>query len=47
VGWLTPVTRAAPIRLPCSKAAKNDGINDQLKFGSFIYEYLKLDFMQL
>jgi len=47
VGWLTPVARAAPIRLPCSSAAKKEGMSAQLKLDVFINEWLVFGFMQL
>jgi hypothetical protein len=45
VGWLNPVARAAPIRLPCSSAAKKEGIKAQLKFDVFINEWLVFEFI--
>lgn len=47
VGWLTPVARAAPIKLPCSRAAKKEGMSAQLKFDVFMDEWLVYRFMQL
>jgi hypothetical protein len=47
VGWLTPVARAAPIRLPCSSAAKKEGMSAQLKLVVFMNEWLVFGFMQL
>jgi hypothetical protein len=41
------VARAAPIRLPCSSAAKKEGMSAQLKLVVFMNEWLVFGFMQL